>query len=193
MNTILKKHKVLFIAFGMVICMTAALGAGIGVSRSIAEKDVVKASMSNDNLPDNMDEIETQSYDQASLYKDVVMDAEITKKVCEKYNLDYNTVKVEDVTQEMRNYEEALWLLKSMRDQPLLASKDNTEEMNQAFHSLEGYLCDIYAFSGGKDVIIKMCKQYGIHPEQAKISDLTEDQLIEIGKEAFQTSDHPQD
>ena len=193
MNTIWKKHKVLWIAFGMVICMTAALGAGIGISRSITEKDVAKAALSDDALSDDGKEIETQSFNDSSLYKNVVMDEEITKKVCEKYNLDYDTVKVEDVTQEMRNYEEALWLLKSMGNQPLLADKGNTEEMDQALHSLEGYICDIYAFSGGKDVIVKMCKKYGINPEQSKISDLTEDQLIAIGEEAFRTSDHPKE
>lgn len=193
MNTIWKKHKVLFIALGMVVCMTAALGAGIGISRGIAEKDVANAAQTEDELSGNIEEIETSNFDESSLYKDVVMDEEITKKVCEKYNLDYNTVKVNEVTSEMRNYEEALWLLKSMGNQPLLANKNSTEEIDQALHSLEGYICDIYAFSGGRDVIIKMCKKYNINPEQSKIADLTEEQLIEIGEEAFHTSDHAKD
>ena len=38
------RYKVALMAAGLVICMTAALGAGIGWSNSMAEKDVVKAA-----------------------------------------------------------------------------------------------------------------------------------------------------
>lgn len=43
----------------------------------------------------------------------------------------------------------------------------------------------------GKKVIREMCKEYGIDPDKAVISDLTTEQLIEIGEKAFETSDHP--
>ena len=38
------RYKVALMAAGLVICMTAALGAGIGWSNSMAEKDVVQAA-----------------------------------------------------------------------------------------------------------------------------------------------------
>ena len=36
------RYKVALMAAGLVICMTAALGAGIGWSNSMTEKDVVQ-------------------------------------------------------------------------------------------------------------------------------------------------------
>lgn len=42
---------------------------------------------------------------------------------------------------------------------------------------------------GGEDVIRKMCTDFGINPDKAVISDLTTEQLIKIGEEAFETSD----
>ena len=40
-------------------------------------------------------------------------------------------------------------------------------------------------------MIRKMCTDFGINPDKAVISDLTTEQLIKIGEEAFETSDHP--
>ncbi len=97
-------------AAGMAVCMTA--GLGIYWSRGQAEKTVVSATEKEMGFEAGEMEEDSQSCqryaDEGCLYKDQVLDEEIAKEVCDKYNLDYDTVKSEDVTREMRNYEEAL-------------------------------------------------------------------------------------
>ena len=137
--------------------------------------------------PEEIGKVYQPQVSEDSLYKDIVLDEEVAKEVCDKYNLDYDTVKSEDVTREMRNYEEALWLLKDMGNRPLLGK----EWGKGAFASLQMYIQEIYAFGDGEEVIREMCKGYEIDPDKAVISDLTTEQLIEIGEKAFETSDHP--
>ena len=36
-----------------------------------------------------------------------------------------------------------------------------------------------------------LCEEFEIDPDQAKVSDLTTEQLIETGEKAYETSDHP--
>ena len=211
MKTIWKKYRVLLAAGAMAVCMTAGLGLGIHWSRIHTEKMVVEAA--GDELAHEAKEAETDGIwegvqrepweaqsepwdskgeaQDARLYKDVVMDAEIAKEVCKKYNLDYDTVHAGDVTREMRNYEEALWLLKEMGDCPLIGTGFTIK--GGGMSSLQGYICEIYAFSGGEEVIRDKCAEFGINPDQAVVSDLTEEQLIQIGEEAFETSDHPKE
>jgi hypothetical protein len=191
MNKTWKKFRVILTAAGMAVCMTAGLGLGIYWSRGQAEKTIVAAAEKEMGFEAGEMEEDTQSYqryaDEECLYKDKVLDEEIAKEVCDKYNLDYDTVKSEDVTREMRNYEEALWLLKDMGNRPLLGK----EWGKGAFASLQMYIQEIYAFGDGEEVIREMCKGYEIDPDKAVISDLTTEQLIEIGEKAFETSDHP--
>lgn len=92
---------------------------------------------------------------------------------------------MKDVTREMRNYEEALWLLDEMGDKPLLSAK------GEGMDSLETYICDIYAFEGGKQVIESYCREHGVDAGSASIKDLTAEDLTAIGENAYQTSDHP--
>lgn len=195
MNKTWKRFRVMLIAAGMAICMTAGLGLGIYWSRGQAEKTAVAAA--ERGLASEAGELVTEaeedyqryqlSADEDCLYKDKVLDAEVAKEVCDKYNLDYDTVKSRDVTREMRNYEEALWLIKDMGSQPLLGD----EWGKGAFASLQMYIQDIYAFDDGEEVIRAMCKEFEIDPDKAVVSDLTTDQLTEIGEKAFETSDHP--
>lgn len=195
MKVLWRRHKMTFIAAGLVVCMTVALGAGIGWSRSCIEKDVAKAADDRIASKESGEEESGRfslTIGEDTLYKDWVEDQEIVKQVCEKYNLDYDTVCIGDMTKEMRDYEEALWLLKNMGNQPLLMKSGQTIE-SPAFESLEVYIDDIYAFDGGKTVIIEMCKGFGIDAENAVISDLSVDQLIRIGEEAYDTSDHPKE
>lgn len=197
MQEIWRRYKVLAIAAGMVACMTAAFYLGAAWSRDVSEKNVVKAADEKRGKEDQggqemMDPAWSVSED--SLYKEVAEDQEIARQVCQKYQLDYGTVTIKEVTREMRNYEEALWLLKNMGAKPLLEKNvdDGKEpEISLAMECLEVYIDDIYAFGGGKSVIEEMCGTFGIDPGQATISDLTVEQLIQIGEKAYETSDHP--
>lgn len=147
------------------------------------------------DIPDDFD-VEAYKYlgrwTDGTLYRDVNQDQDIVKQVCEKYGLDYETVTMKQITREMRNYEEALDLIKNMGDKPLLAEYATDEpEESAALESLEIYIDDIYAFDGGKKVIEEVCNEENINPAEAVISDLTVEQLIEIGEQAYNTSDHP--
>lgn len=192
MNTVWKRYRVLLIAAGMAVCMTAGLVMGIGWSRNHTEKMAVRAAYNEmRNGQEDKELTDTISFEESmqltygdKLYKDVAADEEIVRKVCDKYGLDYDTFPAKDLTREMYNYEEALWLIKDMGDCPLLAQ-------GLTMSSLEMYICEIYAFDDGKAVIERMCGEFGINPQDAVISDLTEEQLIQIGEEAYETSDHP--
>ncbi len=195
MNRTWKKYKVLLTAGAMAVCMTAGLGMGIRWSRSHTEKAVVEAAEKELLQETQGAEDGGSMYSYSSgygqeekvLYKDRVLDEEVAKEVCEKYNLDYDTVLDEDVTREMRNYEEALWLIKDMGECPLLDKGVNVLGIS----SLEVYICEIYAFDGGAEVIKDACMEFGIDPNKTVIQDLTAEQLIQIGEEAYETSDHP--
>lgn len=191
MNKTWKRFRVILTAAGMAICMTAGLGMGIYWSRGQAEKTAVAAAAREMEFesgePEEIGRVYQPRAGEDSLYKDIVLDEEVAKEVCDRYNLDYDTVKSKDVTREMRNYEEALWLLKDMGDCPLLGQ----EWGKGAFASLQMYIQEIYAFGDGEEVVREMCKEYGIDPDKAVISDLTTEQLIEVGEKAFETSDHP--
>ena len=204
MNRKLKKYRVLLIAAGMIMCMTAGLVIGINWSRSHAQDRVTKAAdkemaLAKTQGNESIEESEGMYFHVGpqgeTLYKEAVADEEIVKKVCGKYNLDYDTVQLQDVTRDMRNYEEALWLKKEMGDRSLLAEEARKEDESEstAFASLEGYICDIYAFGDGKAVIERMCKEFGGDPHGTVISELTEEQLIQIGEKAYETSDHPKE
>ncbi len=93
------------------------------------------------------------------------------KQVCEKYGLDSNSATMKDITREMRNYEEALWLLDEMGEKPLLTEK------GEGMDSLETYIGDVYAFDGGKQVLESYCREHGLHAESARIKDLTAEDL----------------
>ncbi len=202
MNGKWKKYRVLLIAAGMVICMTAGLAMGIVWSRSHTAKMVTQAA--DNELTRSMENGEDAEGESAPLYfsadaeqkmfyKDAVADEEIVKEVCSKYNLDVDTVRMKDVTREMRNYEEALWLRKNMGKCALLDEEADEKEAVHEISSLEIYICEIYAFGEGKAVIERMCKEFGIDSKGAVISDLTPEQLVKIGEEAYETSDHPKE
>lgn len=196
MNTAWKKYRVLLTAAGMAVCMTAGLVMGIGWSRSHTENMAVQAAeheMTDEEAgrdeADAFEEMRNDLYGD-KLYKEAVPDEEIVKKVCDKFGLDYDTVPAKDVTKEMYNYEEALWLVKDMGDCPLLKDEAGEDTGDMALSSLEAYICDIYAFGDGKAVIESMCGEFGIDPHKTVISDLTAEQLVQIGEKAFETSDH---
>lgn len=199
MDATWKKYRVLLTAAGMAVCMTAGLIMGIGWARSHTENMAVQAA-EHEITDEQADKGEADIFENMrhelygdKLYKEAVSDEEIVKKVCDKYGLDYETALAKDVTKEMYNYEEALWLAKDMGDCPLLTEDTEEDEGDTALSSLEAYICDIYAFSDGKAVIESMCKEFGIDPHKTVISDLTAEQLVQIGEKAFETSDHPKE
>lgn len=191
MNKTGKRFRVVLTAAGMAICMTAGLGLGIYWSRGQAERTAVAAAQRElafeSKEPEEIGKVYQPQMNEDSLYKDTVLDAEVAKEVCDKYHLDYDTVKTKDVSRGMRNYEEALWLIKDMGSCPLLGHEGG----KGAFDSLEMYIGEIYAFDGGEEVVREMCAKFDIDPEKAVIQDLTAEQLIEIGEKAYETSDHP--
>ena len=171
MNRKWKRYRVLLIAAGMAVCMTAGLAMGISWSRSRTEKMVTQAAdkefaVTQQKGEDAEDEpaplyfsVDAQ---QKMLYKDAVA-------------------------------EEALWLRKNMGECALLDEEADEKNAVREISSLEIYICEIYAFGEGKAVIEGMCKEFGINPKGAVISDLTPEQLAQIGEEAYMTSDHPKE
>lgn len=201
MKTSWKKYGVLLAAGGMAVCMAAGLGIGIQWSGSYTEKMVAEAAgnelqQDEEHGPQDeetdgiMESVQSEPWEN-HLYKDEVLDEEIARKVCGEYNLDYDTVLLGEVTREMRNYEEALWLLKEMGSRPLLDGGLSVED--DGISTLQGYICNIYAFSGGGAVIRDQCAEFGIDPDKSVVSDLTTEQLIQIGEAAYETSDHPKE
>ena len=139
------RYKVALMAAGLVICMTAALGAGIGWSNSMAEKDVVKAA--SKEVEENLMEGEitySPGWKDTDLYRDHVEDADLGKKTCEKFGKDFETLTMGEVTREMTNYEEALWLLKNIGDCPLYAKHAEKKADGTTQWSLEAYICLLY-------------------------------------------------
>ena len=203
MKRLWKKHRIALTAAGLVVCMTACLGAGIAYSRARTEKDVVKAAEKEADRGSGEQDAPKKNvpWEDGTLYKDVLNDsyADIGQEVCRKFGLDYETVTMKDVTAEMRNYEEVLFLLKDMGANPLLEENEDKKAIEEAggysdaTMSLEVYIDDVYAFGGGRDVIEQICGKYDIDPDQAVVSDLTAEQLEEIGALAYETSDHPKD
>lgn len=186
------RYKVALMAAGLVICMTAALGAGIGWSNSMAEKDVVKAA--SKEVEENLMEGEitySPGWKDTDLYRDHVEDADLGKKTCEKFGKDFETLTMGEVTREMTNYEEALWLLKNIGDCPLYAKHAEKKADGTTQWSLEAYIGDIYAFTGAEKVIEQFCREKSINGDTAVVSNLSEEDLIEIGIRAYNTSDHP--
>ena len=202
MNGKWKKYRVVLIAAGMAVCMMAGMAMGVGWSRSHVEKTVTKAAdkeltLSMETGEDTEGEPAPMHFSddayQKMLYKDAVADEEIVKEVCSKYNLDVDTTQMKDVTREMRNYEEALWLRKNMGKCALLDEEAYEKDAVYEISSLEIYICEIYAFREGKVVIEDMCREFGINPKEAVIADLTAEQLVKIGEKAYETSDHPKE
>lgn len=122
------------------------------------------------------------------LYKNhPYLSEKVIRKVCEKFDLDYDTVTNAELTEEMFDYEMVADALITKGEQPVLAS-DKSKDMAL---SLEVEIGDIYAFHGAKEVIEEVCNAAGIDAATAKIKDLSEETLLLIHERAYQVSDHP--
>lgn len=177
-----KQHKAAAIAAISALSFTAVVGALSFYSQNIAEHQVKAALNTNSQ---SQEPTAYAPWSEDTLYQKVVTDQDIARQVCNKYKLNYESVTMKDITRDMRNYEEALELIKDYGTLPLLS--DNIEGID----SLETYLCEIYAFDGGKSIIEKYCQTNNIDTQGTKIKDLTTDDLIIIGETAYNTSDHP--
>lgn len=176
-----KQHKTAAVAVAAALCVTAAAGTLAVYGQNAAEKQVKKTA--EEKL--SQEEAVYIPWDEDTLYKETVENQDIVKQVCEKYGLDPNSATMKDITREMRNYEEALWLLDEMGEKPLLTEK------GEGMDSLETYIGDVYAFDGGKQVLESYCQEHGLHAESARIKDLTAEDLVAIGEIAYDTSEHP--
>lgn len=122
------------------------------------------------------------------LYKNhPYLSPEVIKKVCEKFDLDYDTVTNAELTEEMLDYEMVSYSLITNGDHAVLTSAKTDDSKI----SLEEEIGDIYAFHGAKEVIEEVCKAAGIDASTAKIKDLKEETLLLIHERAYQVSDHP--
>ncbi|QQQ91646.1 hypothetical protein [Blautia pseudococcoides] len=176
-----KQHKTAAVAVAAALCVTAAAGTLAVYGQNAAEKQVKETA--EEKL--SQEEAVYIPWDEDTLYKETVENQDIVKQVCEKYGLDPNSATMKDITREMRNYEEALWLLDEMGEKPLLMEK------GEGMDSLETYIGDVYAFDGGKQVLESYCREHGLHAKSARIKDLTAEDLVAIGEIAYNTSEHP--
>ncbi|MEY8534763.1 hypothetical protein AALH30_14745 [Blautia pseudococcoides] len=176
-----KQHKTAAVAVAAALCVTAAAGTLAVYGQNAAEKQVKETA--EEKL--SQEEAVYIPWDENTLYKETVENQDIVKQVCEKYGLDPNSATMKDITREMRNYEEALWLLDEMGEKPLLMEK------GEGMDSLETYIGDVYAFDGGKQVLESYCREHGLHAKSARIKDLTAEDLVAIGEIAYNTSEHP--
>lgn len=129
--------------------------------------------------------------DANKLYKDsTYVPEDVIKKVCERFNLDYETVTNSEITDEMIDYQFVYEDLLHNGDKKLL--KDPKVKGNYS-GTLEESISEIYAFHGAKEVIEEVCNAAGIDASTAKIGDLSEDTLLLIHQNAYQVSDHPKD
>lgn len=187
------KYKVAIIAAGLVLFMAGVLGAGIGWSHAVSGKDIVEAAEKEVENADGQGKIYYVRWDDDALYKEYkqsVGQEDIAKQVCSKFGLDYDTVTLKEITREMSDYGEALTLLGEIGDCPLYAQNAEKRADGTTQQSLEMYICDIYAFSEGRTVIGEYCRRKGIDPDKTVVSDLSVEELIEIGQKAYETSDH---
>ena len=137
--------------------------------------------------------IETYQTDsQNVLFRNYIFSEETVKAVCEKFNLDYNTVTVDEVFEdrERLDYTTSASLRLDNGDRPLLES--NPEQIHDSsVSSLEFYLNETYAFDGGHQIIEAAYEKYQISAETGKIQDFTIEQLMDIERQAYETSPHP--
>lgn len=169
--------------WGMTLMITLGLIgvmiAGIFYSQGKTEASLEKAES---------EPVEVTIRKEDELYKNhSYLPAAVIKKVCERFDLDYDTATNADLTEEMFDYEMVADALITRGEQPVLASENSKDSAL----SLEVEIGDIYAFRGAKEVIEEICTAAGIDASTAKIKDLNEETLLLIHERAYQVSDHP--
>ena len=171
------KHQLKRHSFGMaIICILLAAAAVFGGFSVFAQQ---RAEQSVTNFQDRSQE---------TLFKNYIYSAETVKTVCDKYDLDYDTVTVDEVfaDRDRLDYTSAVALKLENGKKSLLSDGESTN-----IDTLEIYLNEVYAFDGGREIIEEACEKYKVSANNGKISDFTVKQLMEIEKQAYETSPHP--
>ena len=180
----LNDKKVIGAILALSLCAALTLGAFSVYAQQKTEKavaDMILEEAADNVMPDDADYTKLP-------YKDFV-DEKIGKQVCEKYNLDFETINLTSMSDEMLDYSDALGLAVKSGDQPLLIESDHTIEDIEK-ESLEMQLNEGYAFGEADRVIKEYCAAINLNPENSKIKDLTADQLFEICKLSREASPH---
>jgi|GEM_PF-5214218 len=174
MLTKIKEKKVIGAILALSLCGILALGTVAVYAQQKTEKAV--ANMPLEEAADNI-----LPEDAELPYKDHV-DEEIGKQVCKKYNLDFETISLTSMSDEMLDYSSALGIAAKSGEQPLLidAADDLIIEDSIEKESLEMQLNEGYAFGGADKIIKEYCVSMNLDPENSRIKDLTSDQLFEI-------------
>lgn len=113
-----------------------------------------------------------------TLYKDFQWDKKIAMQVCETYNLDYGTVKVGEITQEMLNYEKSEWLLKYLGKSTLFEKNAQREGDKIVEWTLEAYIHDTLDCKEANSIIKAFCEKKKLDPDTAIIADLSKEDLM---------------
>lgn len=186
----MKKKRTLVIAVVLTLLVVAVVSTVIVFAQKNTEKNLEQAKPSTENTS-----YKEQTYTDKTLYlehlKQFTVDGDnsmrkIGLKVCEKYNLDSNTVRICDMTSEMFDYQHALYLLTNEKDFSLLAEKGEKDVMK----SLEVGINDVFAFHGAREIIMEVCDKNNIDVNKAVIGDLSADILMEIQRIAYEKSPH---
>ena len=139
--------------------------------------------------------VKTYSSDPATtLFKNYILSEKAVKATCEKFGFDYDTVTTEEIFEDRdrMDYAFSADLKLDKGDRPLLASQQSSAGIvDDTVPSLEVYLNEVYAFDGGEQVIQDACEKYQISVKTGVIGDFTIEQLIEIERQAYETSPPP--
>ncbi|MGL6197505.1 MAG: hypothetical protein ACRC3H_01095 [Lachnospiraceae bacterium] len=182
----LKGNKLLITIFALSLSATILLGGVSLYTQHVAEKDVA-GTLTEAAVDDTY--VEDTSYPEL-LLKDIY-DEEVGRETCEKFNLDYDTVSLMNMSDEMLDYSSAMEIAARSGDQPLLITEEDDEMIYDIEdESLEMLLNEGYAFGQAGKVITAYCESINLNPETGKIKDLTDDQLFEISKLCREASPH---
>lgn len=182
----LKGNKLLITIFALSLSATIILG-GISVYAQHKAEEDVAGTLTEVAAGDTT--AEDTKYTEL-LLKDFY-DEETGRQACEKYNLDYDTVSLMNMSDEMLDYCSALAIAANSGNQPLLIiESDDKIIIDIEDESLEMQLNEGYAFNQAGKVINEYCESINLNPETSKIKDLTDDQLFEISKLCREASPH---
>lgn len=170
--------KYLFpIAFASLLLISLGIFGGFSAfAENIAEKSVES----------------DQEDPQDILLRNYIFSDKTVRAVCKKFDLDYQTVTVEEAFEDRKclDYATSASLKLDNGDSPLLESS-SSQIHDSVASSLESYLNDVYAFDGGRQIIEEACEKYQVSLQSGKIGDFTIEQLMAIERQAFETSPHP--
>lgn len=183
----LKEKKVIAAIFGLSLCATIMYGGFSVYAQYNSEKDVEKMF-----LEETADNLQVEDTDFSELLFKNYAEEEIGRQVCEKYNLDFETISLTDMSDEMLDYSSTLEIAAKSGDQTLLMDVNGDDIIIEDIEkeSLELQLDEGYAFGGSGKIIKEYCQSINLDPKNSSIKDLTIDQLFEINELCREASPH---